>query len=218
MINILPVYKRIIVMVDTEAKNKTKLTQDITIHRVRNINNFNNIEKNPVNGVVISGEGYEGGEEVLLDHNSAHPSQELFNHGFDLPENNKLYAIPIDEIYLYRKDKQSAWMPCNGFMLVEKVFEPYNGFIEMPPTELVDKLFVTEGEYKHKVVATDKYCFYTLIYQGDDGKETSISRMRNNEFELMGIENGLTEKVLNNELLIGERPNKAVTFADYIME
>jgi hypothetical protein len=205
-------------MIDVEAKNSTKLSHDITIHRVRNVNNFNNLEKNPVNGIVISGEGYEGGEEVLLDHNSAHPAQELFDHGFELPQHNKLYSIPIAEVYVYRKNKESAWLPCEGFLLVEKIFKPYKGFLEMPPTEIVDKLFVTEGEHKHKVVATDKYCFYTIIYQGDDGKETTISRMRDNEFELLAIEEELTEKVLADDLLIGEKPSKAIKFSEYIKE
>lgn len=214
--NIKAGYKRILCTVDTDLKNHYQLTEDINIVLERDVEEYNNRVKMPVNGIVVDGEGFDGGEEVLINHNSAHPVNQLFDHNLNLPPHVQLYSIPAEEVYIYRKSKDDKWLPTRSYLIVDRIWEQYKGIlVGIPPKVITNKLFVLEGEPKHKVVATAKWCDYTIIFQEANGREAHLTRMKapdEYQDEVLAIEDGLTEKVLNGDLLIGETAEKARKF------
>lgn len=210
--NIIAGHERILIKANREKKNSFQLTEDVNIKLVRGIENFDRKQTEPVQGIVVNSEIVPIGSEVLMAHNSLHPVNEIFDHKLELDDNEVLYAIPKREVYFY-KEKGGNWKPLEGYLVILKLFKPYSGILQgIPPTEIVDKFWVVEGEYKHQVVIADKFCFYTIIFQGEKGREEHVSRMRSDEFELHGISGELTEHVLSGELLIGETAETAKKF------
>jgi hypothetical protein len=77
------------------------------------------------------------------------------------------------------------------------------------PEQIKNKLYITSGEYAGNVCDTVKSADYQIIYQGDDGKEESIIRLRhyenedNTREEIIAIDHSLTELVENGDYLVG---------------
>lgn len=207
---------RVIVSVDMEYKNSYKLTDDVSLKLMRDVEQFNGRIKSPVNAIVISGEGLEAGWEILIGHNCAHPTHEIYNHGFDIPIDTKIYSISVEQCFIYRESKDAQWKPCKGFLIVERIFRPYKGILlGIPPAEIKNALFVASGNFLHQVLLTGLYCDYTIVFQESDGREKHITRMRDaheERDEALAISHSLTEQVLNGDLLIGETAETAKKF------
>lgn len=212
------VNNRVIVRVDIEQKNYHTFANGTVIRHERNWDNFDKRHTDQVLGTVISADNIPEGALVLFHHNGTHPVNELFNHeslsGDDIASGIKVFSMPEAECFLWKADGE--WMPTKGFVIGERVFEPYKGVIEgIPPKKLKDTLYIKTGEFKGKVVRTLKASDYEIIFRGESGREEKIIRCRhfedeyNEREEIVAIDHWATEMVLKGELLIGKSESDA---------
>lgn len=204
---------RVIVVVNTEYKNYTKLN-DTTIRLERQYNNLNRRETEPVNAIVISAENIPKGAEVLIHHNALHDTNRIFGAekltDGESSSDVKYYSIKENECFLWRIDK-SEWNPCTVFETALRVFKPYNGLLgNVPHTRIKDVLYCTSGKLKGKVVSTLKGCDYEVIFQNERLIEERIIRFRPfgdeenfREPEAIAIMDDLTKLVKNGKYFVG---------------
>lgn len=224
------VESRIIVKMWMEEKNHHTFSNGEIIRLERQYNNFNKRETEPVQAEVISAEFIPKGSIVLLHHNSGHDVNRIFDHsvlsGDEIASDIVYYSVPISDVFLW-KEEGSDWMPCEGFAIAERVFEPYKGVIQnIPHKKLKDTLYIKSGEYTGLVVRTLKACDYEIIFRDPTtGQERKIIRCRPNgnekegrEPEVIAIDNGATEKVKRGELFIGISESDAKTINEHTNE
>lgn len=206
---------RVVILVDTEQKNFHSFNNGIIIRHERNWNNFDKKHTEQVMGTVISGGSIPEGALALLHHNATHEVNLVNNHGQlsgeDIASGMRIFSVPIADVFLW-KEGGNDWMPCEGFAIAERVFEPYKGVIQnIPPKKLKDTLYIKTGEYAGLVVRTLKACDYEIIFREPaTGQERKIIRCRPNgsekegrDPEVIAIDNAATEKVKLRELLVG---------------
>lgn len=206
------VNNRVVVLVDMEQKNYHTFANGTIIRHERNWDNFDQKFTQQVLGNVVSADNIPEGALVLFHHNGTHDVNKIFDAGKLSGESEashtKMFSIPESECFLWKKDGE--WMPTKGFVIAERVFEPYTGIIEgIAPKKLKDTLYIKTGEYKGLVVRTLKSCDYEIIFRGETGREERIIRCRhfegedNEREEIVAIDEGATMRLLNGELIIG---------------
>lgn len=207
------VQDRVIVRIDMDAKNWTTFEDGTKIRLERKYDNFNMRYTQPVNAIVVSGEGLPEGAEILIHHNANHDTNRVFNYqplsGNEIASDVRYLSILHTECFAYYDG--SEWLPLQGFDFGLRVFEPYSGFLQgIEPTILKNTLYVTTGEYKGLVCRTLKACDYEIVFQDKNGKEGNLIRFRSSEdeknqreMEIVAIDHDLTNKVLNGECHIG---------------
>jgi hypothetical protein len=211
--NLLFVKGRIIIKADTQFKNSHTFKDGTKLRLERQFNEFNRRITQPVNGIVISAEHIPEGSEILIGHNSLHETNRITNYvplSGDLENSDvKYYSLPEAECFAWR-DKNGELQPMKNYAFALRVFKPYKGSMEgIEPTKIKDVLYITTGEFKGQVVHVLAASDYEIIYQGLDGRESHVIRLRHFEEdyddreEITAIAHDLTEKVNNNELLIG---------------
>jgi len=205
---------RIVVKLDMKNKDSYTFENGTTIRRERNFNNFNRRETQPVNAIVISGEGIPKNAELLVGHNSFHETNRIndYKSSFDNEESERVryFSIPEYECFAWREN-EGEWHPIPPFEFGLRVFKPYQGLLQnIAPTQLTDTLFVTSGSLKGNVVKTLLACDYQIIYQDINGRENYLiifrpdgEEKKQREPEAIAILNQETEQVLNGELLVG---------------
>jgi len=211
--NLLHVEGKIVVKVDIKNKDYHTFESGVTIKRERNFNNFNRRETQPVNCIVISGEGIPKGAELLVEHNAFHETNRItdYKNNFENEESDRVryYSLERYDCYAWRTDGE--WNALSPFEFALRVFKPYQGMMQgIEPEVLKDTLFVTSGILKDKVVKTLKGCDYELVYQGANGREAHLicfrpdgDEKRKLEEEAIAILHDETEKVLNGKYLVG---------------
>jgi hypothetical protein len=210
-------WKRIFVKCDLQYKNSHTFS-DGNIISIRRTDNFDRRHTQPVNAIVIDAERIPKGAEVLLNHNATHATYEIFDYtgiaGTFISGTERYFSIPETECYAWRINEK--WNPCEGFELGLRIFKPYNGFLEsIFPMQIKNKLLITSGEFKNKVVVTKSNSDYEIIYQEKNGREAKLIRIRhfnepeNIREEIVAIDFTATEKVLNGEYLLGHTPQDA---------
>jgi hypothetical protein len=199
---------RVIISIDTEGKNSHTFSNGSKIYIGRQFNNLNRRETEPVNAIVISGEGINQGAEILIHPNAIIDSNKIFSFKEDISD-VKYYSIPKEQCYIW-KDENGEWKPFYGFVTALRVFEEYKGLLVGVEHKLIPNvLYITSGNLKGKVVHTLKACDYEIIFMGTNGVEERVIRCRhfenevNDREEIILIDADLTKKVKNNELLIG---------------
>lgn len=204
---------RVIVSIDMEYKNSVTFEDGTKIRLERKYDCFDQKYTQPVNALVIAAESIPEGAEILLHHNSTHPTNEILNYkqvsGADIASNIKYFSVPVTECFAWRNDNE--WQPLPGFDFALRVFKPYTGVITgIEPTQLKDTLYMTTGQYKGLIVRTLKACDYCIIFQDINGREGNLIRTRTNgdektqrEPEVVAIDHGATEKLKKGEILIG---------------
>lgn len=211
---------KVIISVDLESKNSHTFEDGTKIRLERQWNNLNKRETHPVNATVISGDGMKSGSQILIHPNMTHDTYKINDYlplsGESEGGDIKYYSIPEEQCYAWLDG--DTWKPLKNFDFALRVFIPYKGLIDgIEPTLIKDVLYVTTGEFEGKVVHTLKSCDYEIIFQGTDGREDRLIRFRhfpNQEHEreeVIAIDDYLTEKVNNKELLVGLTPTKAKT-------
>jgi hypothetical protein len=122
----------------------------------------------------------------------------------------------MEECFLWRKKSKDLWKPLNNFITALRIFKPYSGFLEgITPTVIKDKLYITSGELAGNVCEVLKATDYQIIYQGEDGREENIIRLRhfedgyNDREEVIAINHELTNMVINGDILVGITPSDA---------
>lgn len=212
---------RIVVSVDLEKKNSHRFEDGTTIRLERQFNNLNRRETEPVNCIVVSGDGVPEGSEILVSHNAFHESNRIYNYknlsGKEEASDIKYYSLPETDCYAWR-DEMGQLKPMKGFAFGLRVYEPYNGIIEgIPPKKIPNVLYITTGELEGQVCHVLKASDYEIIFQGQEGREDRVIRCRhfeedtNEREEIVAISHVLTDKVNDGELLIGLSPETAKT-------
>jgi len=203
---------RVIIKVDLESKNSHTFKDGTKIKLERVYDNFNMRYVKPVNATVVAAKDIPEGSEILIHHNATHDTYKLFNYLKPTAEASsdiQYFSIPIEECFLWRNGQNKAWQPLNNFITGLRIFEPYTGFLEgIPPALIKNKIYITSGELSGKVATTLISSDYEIIYQNDDGTDDRIIRLRyyndgNDRNEIIAIDHDLTDRVLNNEVLIG---------------
>lgn len=207
--------QRILLKVDTDFKNNYSLTKDVTIRLERNVENLNHRETMPVQGICIEDRpDVPYGAMVLVNHNSFHASNQVFNYsglsGEEIASGIGIFSVPQSECYLWKTKEMGDWQPIRGFEIAERIFMPYKGKLKgIPPSKIKDTLYVKTGYYKGKVVKTLKACDYEMVFRGDDGKEQRLIRFRtfypeqNEREEVLFVDEYLTGLVNKKKVLIG---------------
>lgn len=204
---------RVVVYVDVEAKNWHTFSNGTKIRRERNFNDFNRRVTQPSNAIVVSAENIPIGSEILISHNALHDSNRVFDYtplsGDASVSDVKFYSIPMHECFAWR-DGEGELQPIENFAFGLRVYEPYGGLMQgVPPSKIKDVLYITTGDLKGLVVHTLIASDYEIVYQGQAGREENLIRIRNSEDEsfdreeVICINHELTERVNNEELLIG---------------
>lgn len=208
---------KVIVSVDREKKNSYTFENGLTIRMERDWNNLNRRETQPVNAIVIDGEGLKEGSEILIHPNMTHDSYKIFNHtrlsgnveGSDV----KYYSIPIDQCYAWYDED---WKPLKNFDFALRVFRAYEGTLEgIEPKLVEDMLYVTTGEFEGKIVQTLKACDYEIVFQGKENREERLIRFRhfpdedNEREEVIAVREDLTKLLKKRKLLVGLTPTDA---------
>lgn len=204
---------RVIVQVDLESKNTHSFADGTKIRLERAFDNFNMRYVKPVNAIVINGEGIPDGADVLIHHNATHDTHRIFNYQPPTKEASsdiKFYSIPEQECFLWKDPESSTWNTLHNFVTALRIYKPYNGPLEgIDPTLIKNKLYITSGELSGKVCDVLKASDYEIIFQGDDGIEQKMIRLRHyeNEFhereEVIAIDHGTTKRVEDGELWVG---------------
>ena len=203
---------RVIIKVDLESKNSHTFKDGTKIKLERVYDNFNMRYVKPVNAEVVDAKNIPTGAEILIHHNATHDTYKIFNYQRPTAEASsdiQYFSIPIEECFMWRKEKGSSWNPLNNFVTGLRIFSEYKGPLEgIPHSLLKNKIYITSGELTGNVVTTVISSDYEIIYQNDDGTEGRIIRLiyyndGNDRNEIIAIEHELTEKVINGELLVG---------------
>lgn len=201
---------RVIVKADLEYKNQVTFVNGTTIRLERKFNEFNRRITQPVNAIVVSAENIPTDAEILISHNALHDTNKIFSYK-NLTDTGdvKYYSLPETDCFAWRVG-EGEFQPTKNFEFGLRVYEPYKGIMEGIDATLVkDVLYITTGELKGQVVHTLKASDYTIIYQGNDGREKHLIRCRhfgkelNEAEELVAISYSLTEKVKKSEFHIG---------------
>ena len=216
---------RIVVKVDLDYKDQHTFEDGTKIYIGRRFNNLNRMETEPVNAIVISGEGIPTGAEILVHHNSLSDTNKIsgYEDWVNLEQGNSVryYSIETISAYLWREGNDE-WKPLKGFCTAYRVFKPYEGAMEgILPTQLKNVLYIRTGEYAGMVAHTLKACDHEIIFMGEDGREKRIIKCRhyenewNDREELIAINHELTESVNRGTLLIGLSPQDCKTLKEY---
>ncbi len=226
---------RIIIKVDLKFKDHHTFSTGVTIRLERRFDNFDRKYTQPVSGEVISGGNIAKGAMILFHHNGCREENEVLNHGQlsgeEIKSEVKYYSVWEEECYAWKEPK-GEWQPTFTFDFALRVFAPYNGILQgIEPTLLKDTLYMRTGQYKGHVVRTLKACDYEIIFrEPNTGQESRLIRCRPNgdykwisgdermgrEPEVIAIDNGLTEKLNKDQLLIGLNKTDAKSLKMYL--
>ena len=211
---------RVIIKVDLEKKNQTTFSNGTVIRLERQFNNFNRRETEPVQGTVISAEYIPEGSEILISHNALHDSNKIFSYKTSSPD-IQYFSIPETDCFAWT-DTDGTIKPMKNFEFALRVYEPYRGNIAgIKPTLMKEVLFITTGHLANNIVHTLKAADYQVVYQGGNGKEANLIRVRHSESEdfereeILAISHSLTERYNNGELKIGLTLSDCKTIKEY---
>lgn len=208
---------RIVIKINLQGKNSHTFQNGLTIRREREFNDFNRRQSQPVNGYVISAEYIPKGCEVLISHNALHDSNRIFNskNGRENSTDIRYFSIPEYECFAWR-DMNGELFPMKNYEFALRVYKPYKGRISfITPSLVKNTLYITTGKLKGKVVHTLLASDYEIVYQGTDGREARVIRIRHSEDEnfdreeITAISDELTELVQKGELIVGLEPDTA---------
>jgi hypothetical protein len=209
-----PTQGRVVVSIDTDYKNNHTFSFGLTIRHERQWNNLNKRETQPVNAIVISSDHIPEGAEILIHHNATHPVCQIFNlkplSGEDIADSVKYFSIPETQCYLWRLMGSEKWRPLKGFATALRVYEPVETkFYGIAPALIKNTLYINSGELRGKIVHTLRACDYEVIFRNEKGVEEKVIRCRhfeneeNEREEITSINNSLTQRFLNNKIMIG---------------
>jgi len=213
-VNLNHVDGKVIISIDLEGKNSHTFADGTKIYIGRQYNNLNRRETEPINAHVVSAENIPTGSEILIHPNSIHDTNKIFGFGED-DTTVRYYSIPQEQCFIW-KDEEGQWKPLKGFATGLRVYEEYKGIIEgVEPKKIKNVLYITSGKLEGKVVRTLHACDYEMIFMGESGIEERVIRCRHYEDEIkereeiIAIDEELTKKVSDMELMVGILPTDA---------
>lgn len=209
---------KVLLKVDIEQKNGYTFADGTSIVMPRDTENLDKRYTWQTMGECIDDENIPKGALILFHHNATHDVNVVFDSDLLTKQEQlagfKVISIKEHECYLWKERGAEQWNPTKGFCTALRVFEPYKGImVNIPPTIIKNCLFITSGEFKNKVARTLKACDYQITFRNENGVDQDIIRVRHFEDtdsdreEITCIDNGLTKKVIDKELLIGINVN-----------
>lgn len=212
--NLIHIEGRVVVKIDLDGKDSWTFENGQKIEYKRRFNNFNQRETQPVNAIVISGEGINKGAEILIHPNAIHDTNRIFDYK-DSSDTIGYYSIQHEMCFAWHDG--SEWKPLPPYDFALRVFIPYDGVITgIEPKLVKDVLWVTSGEFKNKAVKTLVACDYQIVFQDRNGREGWLIRFRpsgdektKREPEAVAILEGVTEKILSGKYLVGYKTSDA---------
>lgn len=204
----------VLIKIQMSNKEKYGLTEDIQIEIQRGYE-FNRRLDYPSFGIIINAKNIPSGAYCLVHHNSTEATYEVPNGNIMLTESEiadgyKVFSIDKDMCFCYSFDNKN-WLPCDDYLLTLRIFEEYKGVIHgVGNQQLMRRLYVVSGVDTYDGEETDlrgKVCVvtdnsdYEIIWHNDKMKQQSIIRTRHRE--LLGIDEGMTDLVNKDKLLIG---------------
>lgn len=210
---------RVIIKVDPGQKELWTFKDGTEIILKRDYNNFDRSYTQQVLGTCIDADHIPAGALVLFHFNAIHEVNTVFNHGRlsgdELASGINIISIPEWECFLWKMPGEGEWQPTKGFVIVERVFRPYEGLIQgIDPKRIINVLYIKTGEYAGMVVHALKAADYTIKFRNEAGVDEAIIRTRhfedefNEREELICIDHDLTGKVNRGELLVGYSPTE----------
>lgn len=201
------VMKNVLVKMQTLQKERYDLGGGKILHIERGYN-FNRREDYPSMAVVIDGEGLPEGAEILVHHNSIEASYQVFNEEYlsaeEKREGYKVLSLPNDTCYCYKKDGE--WLPYGEFLITLRIFKPYTGrLVGLPHEQVKNRMYCVKGEWEDKVLVTTPNCDYEIIWHNTNNREERLIRTRHRE--VLATDEGLMEKLVSGEYLVGLSPN-----------
>lgn len=210
---------RVVVKVDLESKNSHTFKSGQTIRLERQYDNFNRRETQPVNATVVSAENIPEGSEVLMSHNALHDVNKIFNYktlsGKDEASSEKFFSISETECFAWR-DNTGELKPMKDFVFALRVYKPYTGSLQgIEPSLIKQVLYITTGGLAGNVCHVLKAADYEIVFQGQDGREDRVIRLRHSDMEeiereeIIAVSHNLTEDIMLGNLLVGLTPSTA---------
>lgn len=212
--------EKILIKLDTTQKEKLEWVGGGVLKIERNFN-FNLREDRSSLAIVISGDGLPTGANILVHHLSGEPmylidDPELLTKE-ETKEGYKVFSIPKDNAYFYQDPETKEWECCRYFLQSKRIYEPYNGVLTGIEHQLIkNRLYIVKGKVEEDGMVDDvsgkccivtPYSDYEIIYHDAEHKQGSLIRTRSRE--ITAVDEGLTKRVLNGELLIGHSPKDA---------
>lgn len=216
-----PIRGNIIIKIDTRQKEKYNLTDDVTITIFKGYD-FNLRQDRSSMGYIISSEKIPAESEVLVNYLALEPTYEvpyleLFLTEEEIIEGYKVFSIPQDMAFCYKKDNE--WNPCEGYLIVKRVFKKYEGVLEgMPNEQIKDRIYIEKGmlydeditskpdksdliDLSGKVCICLPDCEYEIIWHNKNNREERIIRSRHRE--ILAVDEGMTSKLKKGLLYLG---------------
>jgi hypothetical protein len=209
--NIKATERNVIVKIELDNKEKYRFSNGTEIIIQKGFD-YNLRQDAPSLAEIVDGDDLPSGSLCLVHHNASHPTFNIPNI-FDEEGNEikNLYSISTDMVFCYKEENKN-WHPTKEFLITLRLYKEYKGFlVGIEPEQIPQMLYVVSGkvngiDLSGKVVITSKFSDYEIIFH-EDGRETSLVRTRVRE--IFGINNELTEQVMNGEILIGSNLKKA---------
>lgn len=221
---------RIVAAIDLDRKNWHQMEGGPKIRIERKYDCFNMRHVNPVNAIVVSGEGLPEGAEVIVHHNAIHETNIITHYkplsGKEEASEIKYYSISENDVFAWFDETTQTWQPMKGYDFALRIYQPYKGILEgVEPTLIKQVLWITTGEYKNKACVVLQASDYQLIFQGRNNREENIIRLRSEdrpkeqrESEIVAIHNNYTEKILRGDLHVGLTKTDAKPINEYICQ
>lgn len=193
-----PTEGKVVIKIDLKQKEKYRFSNGQAIYISRG-HNYNLREDNPNVAEVIDAAKIPAKSLCLIHHNATQDSYKIFE------EKEDVFSIPEDMVFLYFENGE--WKPNENFVISNRIFKPYNGFLIGIDHELVkNRMYIEKGLYEGNVVITSPYCDYEIVFF-IDGVEQHIIRTRVRE--LFGLDKELSDAVKKGEYLVGINSKEA---------
>lgn len=224
---------RVVIKVDREGKNFHTFGDGTKIRLERDYDNLDKRYTWPVQGAVIDSDKIKSGSIVLFEHNGTHPQNEIYNYlplsGKEIASDFRYFSLREEDCYLWTDPEVENYKPLPGWITCLRIFKPYDGTMQnIAPKKVANFVYVTSGEYSGQVVMTKKASDYEVIYQGSDGREKRVIRIKHFENgeeadkpysrwldEVVAVHHEYTGQVNNGVLLIGHDSGNAKTITEY---
>lgn len=202
----------ILIKIDSKQKERYSFGNGTTIHIEKGFD-FNLRQDKASMAEIIDGENVPSGVECLVHHNAQEPTYEVFNENIltqqEKLDGYKILSIPDDMCFCYFENGE--WVPCKNFLITKRIFKPYKGaLVGIEPELIKNRMYVVKGfdewdgektDLSGKVLVTLVNADYQIIFHTKENREESVIRTRSRE--ILAIDEGVTKKVKEGELLVG---------------
>lgn len=206
---------KVIVKIDTKQKERYALGNGAILEIERGYN-FNLREDRPSLAECIDGENLPAGADVLINYLALEPNYHVDSEQIltneEKEQGYKILSIPKDMVFCYKE--KNEWIPCEDYLLTERIFKPYNGkLVGIMPEVIKSRLYIVKGfdkwdgekkELSGKVCAVTLNSDYEVIWNNKNNMEERLIRTMHRE--ILAVDDGMLKDLKNGKYLIGLSP------------